>query len=359
MTFALQLHGLRHSYGGVEVLHGLDLTVAAGTTLAILGPSGCGKSTLLRLVAGFERPQSGSIAIGGRTVARVGAEAPEVSVSPQRRDMGYVAQEGSLFPHLTVRRNIAFGLPRRQRRDRERVVELLGLVALSADYLDRYPHELSGGQQQRIALARALSRRPSLVLLDEPFSALDTDLRIATRTAVVAALQSAGVTTVLVTHDQGEALSFADTLAVMVDGRFTQVGEATQVYESPADLQTASLVGSTLVLDGTVRDGVASTALGPIDVRGPSPIGAASILLRPEQFAVRPLVYAASERAGRTSGPRVRKVEFFGHDRVLEIDWPDRNLWGIRARVPGQVECGIEDPVEITVTGTGIAFPQR
>jgi ABC-type Fe3+/spermidine/putrescine transport system ATPase subunit len=238
MTFALSIRGLRHAYGSAEILHGLDLDVPAGSILAVLGPSGCGKSTLLRLVAGFERPAAGKINIAGVTMIGEGSWRP-----PQRRPIGYVAQEGSLFPHLSVRRNLEFGLDRRQRGDRQRVAELLDLVSLDASCLERYPHELSGGQQQRVALARTLARRPALVLLDEPFAALDADLRAATRTAMAEVLRSAEVATVLVTYDQGEALSFADELAVMIAGCFTQVGPTRDVYECPADLETARLVG--------------------------------------------------------------------------------------------------------------------
>jgi iron(III) transport system ATP-binding protein len=341
MTFALSIRGLRHAYGSAEILHGLDLDVPAGSTLAVLGPSGCGKSTLLRLVAGFERPAAGQIDIAGVTVAGPGSWVP-----PQRRPIGYVAQEGSLFPHLSIQRNLEFGLNRRQRGNWMRVAELLDLVSLDASCLNRYPHELSGGQQQRVALARTLARRPALVLLDEPFAALDADLRAATRTAMAEVLRSAGVATVLVTHDQGEALSFADELAVMVAGRFTQVGPTRDVYECPADLETARLVGSALVVPGTVLDGYVETPLGRIPLRLPSPSGAAEVMLRPEQLNVRPA----------EDGPAiVGRVHYFGHDRVLDLVWPDSDL-RVHARVTGHLDCEIGERVEIAVDGAALAF---
>ena len=344
MTFALSIRGLRHAYGPAEILHGLDLDVTAGRTLAVLGPSGCGKSTLLRLVAGFERPAAGQIDIAGVTVVGRGSWLP-----PQRRPIGYVAQEGSLFPHLSVRRNLEFGLDRRQRGDRTRVAELLDIVSLDASYLDRYPHELSGGQQQRVALARTLARRPALVLLDEPFAALDADLRAATRTAMAEVLRSAGVATVLVTHDQGEALSFADELAVMVAGRFTQVGPTRDVYECPADPETARLVGSALVVPGTVLDGYVETPLGRIPLRVPSPSGFAEVMLRPEQINVRPA----------KDGPAiVERVHYFGHDRLLDLVWPASGL-RVQARVPGQLDCEFGERVETVVDGAALAYLSR
>jgi iron(III) transport system ATP-binding protein len=341
MTLPLSIRGLRHAYGSAEILHGLDVDVPAGSTLAVLGPSGCGKSTLLRLVAGFERPAAGQIDIAGVTVVGRGSWVP-----PQRRPIGYVAQEGSLFPHLSVRRNLEFGLDRRRRGDRVRVAELLDLVSLDATCLDRYPHELSGGQQQRVALARTLARRPALVLLDEPFAALDADLRAATRTAMAEVLHSAEVATVLVTHDQGEALSFADELAVMVAGCFTQVGPTRDVYECPADLETARLVGSALVVPGTVLDGYVETPLGRIPLRVPSPRGAAEVMLRPEQLNVRPA----------EDGPAiVERVHYFGHDRLLDLVWPGSGL-RVQARVPGHLDCEIGERVEIAVDGAALAF---
>ena len=240
---ALTVRSVTKSFGQTRVLRGVDLDVPAGSVTAVVGPSGCGKTTLLRLIAGFDRPDSGTISLAGRPVG-----GPGVFVPAEARGLGYVAQEGALFPHLTVARNITFGLPRRRRRDWGIVRELLELVSLDAALAGRFPHQLSGGQQQRVALARTLAPGPGLVLLDEPFSALDTGLRAETRAAVAAALSAAGVSALLVTHDQAEALSFADQVAVMFDGRFAQVDSPRQVYQSPATQQTAVFLGDTCLL---------------------------------------------------------------------------------------------------------------
>src|SRR4051812_7811614 len=211
---SLTVTAVTKSYGATPVLTGVDLHVPEGSFTALLGPSGCGKTTLLRLVAGFDDPDRGTVGVGGRRVAGAGR-----SVPARRRHIGFVPQEGGLFPHLSVAGNVTFGLPRRQRRDAGRVRELLDLVGLDPALATRAPHQLSGGQQQRVALARALAPQPSLVLLDEPFSSLDASLRDEARRAVAAALRAAGATAVLVTHDQAEALSTADQVAVLRGGR--------------------------------------------------------------------------------------------------------------------------------------------
>jgi len=224
-TTILEIKGLAKSFNGHTVLHDIDLALQPATMTAVVGSSGCGKTTLLRLIAGFETPDAGTITIDGRQVA-----SPESAVAPHRRAVGYVAQDGALFPHLTVGQNIAYGLRGAARAEvRARVGELLETVSLDTSYASRRPHQLSGGQQQRVALARALARQPVLMLLDEPFSALDTGLRASTRKAVAGLLTDAGVTTLLVTHDQEEALSISDQVAVMRDGRFTQVGSPQRV----------------------------------------------------------------------------------------------------------------------------------
>ena len=226
----LVARNLAKSFNGSAVLENIDLRLRPGSITAVVGSSGCGKTTLLRLIAGFETPDAGTVTIAGRQVA-----SPESAVAAHRRGVGYVAQDGALFPHLTVGQNISYGLPGTARSApvRARVAELLETVSLDPSYASRRPHQLSGGQQQRVALARALARQPVLMLLDEPFSALDTGLRASTRKAVAQLLAAAGVTTLLVTHDQEEALSIAGQVAVMRDGRFTQVGTPQQVYLRP------------------------------------------------------------------------------------------------------------------------------
>ena len=225
---ALTVQQVTKAFGATTVLTGVDLHVPAGSFTALLGPSGCGKTTLLRLIAGFDEPDAGTIAVADRVVVGSGQR-------PARsRGIGFVPQEGGLFPHLTVAANVAFGLPRRQRKDRARIAALLDLVGLSPDLAERAPHQLSGGQQQRVALARALAPQPSLVLLDEPFSSLDAGLREETRAGVAAALSAAGATTVLVTHDQAEALSMADQVAVMRGGRLVQRTDPRTLYRRPS-----------------------------------------------------------------------------------------------------------------------------
>ncbi|BBY79179.1 ABC transporter ATP-binding protein [Mycolicibacterium pulveris] len=346
MTATVETHGLAKSFNGHTVLHHIDLEVQPGTITAVVGSSGCGKTTLLRLIAGFEQPDAGTISIGGRQVA-----SPERSVPPHRRAVGYVAQDGALFPHLTVGQNIAYGLPHRQHRERvrARVAELLETVSLDPSYASRRPHELSGGQQQRVALVRALAREPALMLLDEPFSSLDTGLRASTRKAVAGLLADAGVTTLLVTHDQEEALSVAGQIAVMRDGRFTQVGPPQQVYREPADHFTAAFLGDCISLPCTVNACVAECALGRIPVQADD--GPATVLLRPEQLVVTGVSDTEQFRGVGT----VVASEFLGHDVLLTID-----LAGDAAPVVVRQHSlnapPIEAKVHIEVVGKGIVL---
>lgn len=307
---AVQIRSLTKSFEHT-VLDGLDLDIAEGGITAVLGPSGCGKTTLLRIIAGFETPDAGTVSIAGREVA-----GPRGCVPPHQREVGYVAQDGALFPHLTVGQNVAYGLKGglRNRATRDHVAHLLDMVSLDERLMSRRPAELSGGQQQRVALARALARRPAVMLLDEPFSSLDTGLRASTRKAVAHTLSEAGVTTLLVTHDQEEALSVADEVAVMRGGRFTQVGSPREVYLDPADRFTAEFLGDCVFLSGTVRGGVAECALGTLAAQG-HPDGVVTILLRPEQLH-------ATELSDPTAGAvgTVVAAEFLGPDVLLTIE---------------------------------------
>jgi iron(III) transport system ATP-binding protein len=265
-------------FGATAVLRGIDLDLPQGSVLALLGPSGCGKTTLLRLIAGFDPLERGRIAFDQRTIA-----APDVFVPPERRGIGYVPQEGTLFPHLTVEGNIRFGLPRhadRQKRIRE-VLALTGLEGLGA----RFPHELSGGQQQRVALARALAPDPGLVLLDEPFNALDLDLRRGMCEDVTSMLRRTGTTAVLVTHDPGEAFAVSDQLAAMQSGLIMQCDRPEVVYWQPASPDVARLTGSALFVPGEIRDGRAHCALGELALHGSVTAGPGPVLVmvRPEQ----------------------------------------------------------------------------
>ncbi len=344
----LETRSLAKSFNGNTVLDNIDLHVKPGSTTAVVGSSGCGKTTLLRLIAGFEAPDAGTVTIAGRLVA-----SPESAVAPQRRGVGYVAQDGALFPHLTVGQNVAYGLPGSARtpRARARVAELLQTVSLDASYAARRPHQLSGGQQQRVALARALARRPVLMLLDEPFSALDTGLRASTRKAVAQMLAAAGVTTLLVTHDQEEALSIADQVAVMRDGQFTQVGTPQQVYLQPNDRFTAEFLGECVSLPCTVASGIADCALGRVPVQTPAEDGVATLMLRPEQLVA--TVVSDSERL--TGVGTVIATEFLGSDMLLTID-PAGEAAPITVRQHSINPPPVDAKVHIDVVGAGVVF---
>lgn len=282
----LEIDSVTKNFGSQSVLKGVNLSVAKGGTTAIVGPSGSGKTTLLRLIAGFEHPDTGSISLNGSPVAGDGVWQPA-----HKRHVGYVAQDGALFPHLTVGQNIAFGLSASKvdggrRAVNARVEELLEMVSLDTAMAKRRPHQLSGGQQQRVALARALAREPELMLLDEPFSALDAGLRVATRRAVAKVLNEAGVTTILVTHDQAEALSFADQVAVMRGGKLAQIGNPFVVYTRPADRATAEFLGDAVILDAWMEGSLATCSLGGIPVRRPPAQGRVQLMLRPEQIRI-------------------------------------------------------------------------
>ena len=256
----LELDGVSKAYAGTPVVEDLSLSVRDGELLTLLGPSGCGKTTTLRLIAGLERPSEGAVHIEGERVA--GPEAP--FLPPEERDVGVVFQEFALFPHLTARENVAFGLTDRPEAERERRVEdLLELVGLT-DHGEKYPEALSGGQQQRVALARSLAPEPRLLLLDEPFSNLDVDLRVEMREEVRRILNEAGVTAISVTHDQEEAMSISDRVAVMHDGRLEQVDTPERVFQHPRSRFVASFLGHASFLAGTVDGDVVRTGLGPI-----------------------------------------------------------------------------------------------
>ena len=355
---ALRVTDLVKSFGGVAVLRGVTLEIETGGITAVLGPSGCGKSTLLRLVAGFLRPDGGSIEIGGRPVA-----GPAKQVPPEERRLGYLAQEGALFPHLTVAQNVAFGLPRRLRKDLKRQAELLELVSLDPSLAGRFPHELSGGQQQRVALARTLAPQPRLVLLDEPFSALDASLRAETRSLVAAALAATGVTTLLVTHDQAEALSFADQIAIMRSGLLAQVGNPRQVYDEPVDLPTAEFIGEACIVPSIVNGDIARGALGDVVVRRPpgAPAfdGPAKLMLRPEQLQIHRSTDADSSLA-RGVPAVVLSVDYFGHDCVVTAELPAAAglpATSVTCRLLGGDEVIPGASVNISVSGAALAYP--
>ncbi|KAA1428390.1 ABC transporter ATP-binding protein [Nocardioides antri] len=343
MTAALEIRGLEAGYRGTPVLRGLDLVVPDGVT-AILGPSGCGKTTLLRAVAGFVTPSAGTVTVAGSEV--VGRR----TVPARLRGLGYVPQDGALFPHLSVARNVRFGLPRSVRDADARVAEMLELVELPATMATRYPHELSGGQQQRVALARALAPRPRVVLLDEPFSSLDASLREDTGRAVVRALRAAGAAAVLVTHDQGEALSLADQVAVMLDGAFLQVGSPGSVYLTPSDPRVASFLGHASLLDGKVADGREATcALGVVPLQTTTAPGVVRLAVRAEQLQIR--------SAGADGAPaEVVDISFYGHDATVRVRLDSGEE--LSARTPATSVPTAGDRVSVRVVGDVVAFAE-
>ena len=350
---AVSFEAVSKGYGPVTVLDRISLTVEPGSVTVIVGASGSGKTTLLRLISGFEQPDSGTISIGGTQVA--GAD---VRVPAHRRGVGLVAQDGALFPHLSVQQNITFGIDAVRGTDRRRLAtELLELVSLDSAYLDRRPDELSGGQQQRIALARALARRPSIMLLDEPFAALDTGLRESTRLSISKILREQGITTVLVTHDQAEALSFGDQLAVLHDGRVSQVGRPRDLYSRPADLKTAGFLGQSVILPAIIHEQVAQCALGLVPAVESPVRGAGFILFRPEQ-----LVVVREEQPGARGAGVVVSVEFLGSaDRAtirltphLETAGVDDATITVLCSSSRRLVAG--DHVSIRPTEPGLAF---
>ena len=341
---ALEATAVSKKLGRQRVLEDISLSVSAGSTTAIVGPSGAGKTTLLRIIAGFLTPDAGDIRLDGRLIT---------GTPPHRRRIGLVAQDGALFPHLNVARNIAFGmdsagLGRTQRM--ERVAELLDLVSLPADYASRRPDELSGGQRQRVALARALARKPDLILLDEPFSSLDAALRERTRKAVQKVLRATGSTALLVTHDQDEALSFANQVAVLTEGRLRQAGEPQSIYTEPSDLEIAQFLGDAVVLPATVTGGVADCVLGEVSLRNTIEDGSATLMLRPEQVAVVP--------AGEGVLGVVLDSDYFGHDTTATVRiHGDETI--VRLRQLNSVPLEPGTTIGLLVEGRGSIYPAQ
>jgi iron(III) transport system ATP-binding protein len=298
----IRLDAVTKRFGEVAAVDTASLCVARGEIVALLGPSGCGKTTLLRLIAGFERPDGGSVTVDGRLVA-----SPAAWIAPEARHVGMVFQDYALFPHLTVAGNIGFGLPRRTRASR--VPELLAIVGL--DGLERrYPHELSGGQQQRVALARALAPSPELVLLDEPWSNVDPFLREALRAEVAEIIRPLGVTVLLVTHDREEAFTLADRIALMRDGSVVQEGSAEELYFAPATRWAAEFVGAANILSGRIVAGHVETAIGTFPANGASVRSDAQVLVRPELLELEPSPAGAGKVVAR---------EFRGHDVFYRV----------------------------------------
>ncbi|HET8602141.1 MAG TPA: ABC transporter ATP-binding protein [Segeticoccus sp.] len=343
---ALTVRGVTKRFGSTEVLRGVDLTVPDRALTAVLGPSGCGKTTMLRIIAGFLDPDGGTVAFGDRVVAGEGRAVP-----PQKRRVGYVPQEGALFPHLTVAENIGFGLRHSARRQSSRIADLLRLVGLAPSLAARRPDELSGGQQQRVALARALAPNPSVVLLDEPFASLDAGLREATGHQVATALREAEATAILVTHDQSEALSLADQVAVMREGQLVQVATPREVYQSPADAGVAQFVGAAALVEATSggQPGRVDSPLGMLQLSSPNGHDTARVLVRPEQVRLRPL--------GQGVPALVADVSYYGHDAAVRLRLDSSPRLTVVARVLGTEVPEVGDHVGVEVVGTVSAVP--
>ena len=339
MSLALRCSNLTRRFAGVTAVNGASLEVDTGALLALLGPSGCGKTTLLRLIAGLDRPHAGTIEVDGRVVESTGEHVP-----PERREVGLVFQEYALFPHLSVADNVAFGLSRGPDRA-GRVEEMLGQVGLDG-LGTRMPHELSGGQQQRVALARALAPGPRLIMLDEPFSNLDPALREGVRREVRRVLRAAHATAIIVTHDQEEAMSLADEVAVMMDGRILQQVAPAELYRRPASRQVAEFVGDINVINGRAIGRAVVCDLGTIslldDLYGP-----ADVLIRPEALQLTEDQGGQAIQVGRS---------FYGHDQMINLRF-DSGL-RLSSRVGPTFVFRPGTRVRVQLSGDVLAFPR-
>jgi iron(III) transport system ATP-binding protein len=339
----IQVKRVHKRFGsGAYAVRDLSFELPRGALLALLGPSGCGKTTALRLIAGLEAPDSGEIWLNGQCAAGPGCWMP-----PEARRVGMVFQDYALFPHLTIAQNIGFGLNKWKAAQRaQRVAELLALVDMR-DCADRYPHQLSGGQQQRVALARALAPQPDVVLLDEPFSNLDAALRRSMREEVRAILRAAGATAIFVTHDQEEALSIADLVAIMDRGTIQQIGSPQQIYFQPATQAIAAFIGEANFLPGNAYGKTAECALGTLPLASPAH-GKVTVMIRPEALKLK------SEADGLG---RVEAITFYGHDQTIWVRLND-NLT-LQARTFPRLDLPTGAQVAVTVQGPVVAYPAQ
>jgi iron(III) transport system ATP-binding protein len=349
----LRVQDVSIALGGRPVLSGVSLVIPSGTRTALVGASGSGKTTLLRLIAGFARPDSGAIALDDAVVS-----GPHAFLPAHRRGVGYVAQDGALFPHLTVEQNIRFGLPRRARSAEAsaRIREVADLVALPADLLGRYPHEISGGQQQRVSVARALAPAPKMIVLDEPFSALDTGLREHSRVAVIAALEASNATAVLVTHDQDEALMFGQQIGILAGGRLEQHGSPVSVFDNPSTAEVAAFLGDAVFVAGRLLGASAETAFGSVDLRHQNAAvpagGAIRVLLRPEQLTL---------GQGVAPNGRIASLSPRGTRLNSEIEAIASEAIGIVDRVVLTVPAAgasyqVGEAVTVVIHGSGVSY---
>lgn len=339
-TVAVDCSNLDKRFGDVQAVRSVSFSITGGQFMALLGPSGCGKTTVLRIIAGLEMPDAGTIAIHGRMVTG-GAH----FVPVHQRRVGMVFQDYALFPHMTIEQNIAYGLSQRNDK-RARVNEMLALVGLGG-LNQRYPHELSGGQQQRVALARALAPQPDILLLDEPFSNLDVALRIQVREDVQRILHEAGVTTILVTHDQDEATSLADQIALMFEGSIVQCGAPHELYEQPVSRRAAQFLGEANVLQGYAQGDSAKTALGSVPVRHPYH-GDVDVLVRPERLVLKDVPQGTPAR--------VKRCMYYGTHQDVWVELADSIQLKVRSSADAVWRIG--DQVFVAIDGEALVFPE-
>ena len=336
MNTILKLNNIWKQYGRNEdpVVRGVDLELHEGEILALLGPSGCGKTTILRTIAGFEKPERGSIKLNGGPIIDTNHW-----TRPEKRDVGFVFQDYALFPHLNVYDNIAFGLNKLSRKERkkrvERAISLSGLTGLEK----RSPHELSGGQQQRVALARSMAPGPKVILLDEPFSNLDASLRAETRTEVRQILKKTGMSAILVTHDQEEALTVADRIAVMNDGVIEQVGTPIDIYRNPSTAFVAQFLGVTNLFQADAVGTCAHSPFGCFDINEDTD-GMVTLSVRPEQLVMEPT--EDTDDAGV-----ILSREFKGHDQLYRV-----KMGGEELIVMTDHRCDLEAGTHVTIHNT-------
>jgi len=340
----LKLDGVSHAFGDVRVLDGVNIDARPGELLCLLGPSGCGKTTALRLAAGIEELQQGRITLAGQTVAVPGWHVP-----PERRSVGMVFQDYALFPHLSVLRNVQFGLGSLDGAARRaRAFEALDQVGMAA-YAESYPHMLSGGQQQRVALARALAPKPRVLLLDEPFSGLDSNLRAHIRDETLHVVKDSGTTTLIVTHDPEEAMYMADRIVVMNAGRVEQIDRPETLYNAPANAFVATFFSSINRLEAVVRSGVVATPFGSVAAPGLPDGRRAEVLIRPEALRVSRIVDgslpANAARAHVLDARMLRRASFI-HLCFGEFDGQHLHF---HSREPGRMMPSIGDHVAVTL----------
>ena len=345
----LTVNHLNKFFGEHQVLHDISLTLEPGEMLFLLGASGCGKTTLLRAIAGFEQPNSGEIWLKERLIFGENCNVPT-----QQRYLGYVVQEGVLFPHLNVYRNIAYGLGNgkgKTAEERERIEQAMALTGIS-ELADRFPHQLSGGQQQRVALARALAPQPELILLDEPFSALDEHLRQQIRHDMLQALRQSGASAIFVTHDRDEALRYADNIAVIQQGKSLQIDSPRALYWSPERLDTALFIGESIVLPAElIEPHLARCPLGNIPVQNKAK-GKTSgqILLRPEQLSLVNLL----QNTTACFTAQVKNIEFKGRITAIQISINGCEIWLENSYF---TTPNLGENIEIYLQGEGIFYP--